>query len=69
MKKEASTDPLKRTMELVDDYGWNHGWLMNIGDVKPDISINAGGFVAQTWKIIPGTYVVSSYCNGPMVNK
>ena len=34
-KNEPSTDPLKRAMDLVDDYCWNHGWLMNIGDVKP----------------------------------
>jgi len=34
-------DPLKRTMELVDDYGWNHGWLINIGDVKGQTVDNA----------------------------
>ena len=29
--------PLDRVIDLVDDFGWNHGFLINVGDVKGKI--------------------------------
>ncbi|CAE7022427.1 COMT [Symbiodinium natans] len=35
---EASEmSPLDRVIDLVDDFGWNHGFLINVGDVKGKI--------------------------------
>eukprot|EP00438_Fugacium_kawagutii_P017990 Skav229940 [mRNA] locus=scaffold4282:66813:68629:+ [translate_table: standard] len=32
-KPPADQDRLSRAIDLVDDYGWNHGFLINVGDV------------------------------------
>eukprot|EP00438_Fugacium_kawagutii_P012678 Skav207520 [mRNA] locus=scaffold907:222356:223637:+ [translate_table: standard] len=33
----SSQERLGKVIDLVDDYGWNRGWLMNVGDVKGQI--------------------------------
>lgn len=33
----SSQERLEKVIHLVDDYGWNRGWLMNVGDVKGQI--------------------------------
>lgn len=37
----SSRERLTKVIDLVDDYGWNHGWLMNVGDVKGKIMDDA----------------------------
>ena len=34
LKESAPSDRLSRVIDLVDDYGWNQGFLINVGDVK-----------------------------------
>ena len=33
MQQNATGDRLTRVIDLVDDYGWNQGFLINVGDV------------------------------------
>ena len=33
----SNSERLGKVIDLVDDYGWNRGWLMNVGDVKGKI--------------------------------
>lgn len=37
----SSRERLTKVIDLVDDYGWNHGWLMNVGDIKGKIMDDA----------------------------
>lgn len=34
LKQSTPSDRLSRVIDLVDDYGWNRGFLINVGDVK-----------------------------------
>ena len=34
LKQSTPSDCLSRVIDLVDDYGWNRGFLINVGDVK-----------------------------------
>eukprot|EP00435_Cladocopium_sp_Y103_P072005 s192_g39.t1 len=37
VKQSTNSDRLSRVIDLVDDYGWNRGFLINVGDVKGEV--------------------------------